>query len=357
MKTASVLKSTPSSVATPWRRTTLRAGDWVTVLSAEEILATLDDGGCLEGLPFQPEMLTWCGRRMQVRASAHKTCDTVAKSGGRRMNGAVHLEGSRCNGEAHGGCQADCSFFWKEQWLCRDGEPPPSRQADGAAMPGSQCSLATLTAATRSSIAAEPGQEIWVCQATRLLEATEPLWGRNARQYVMDVASGNWRIWPLLRVLCFAGYRRLLNLGVGYRALTHAYELYRRWTGGLPLKREGGPIPMGQPTPAQDLQLRPGEWVRVKALEDILPTLNGRSYNRGMRFDKEMAAYCGQHFRVLRRVDRIIDEATGRMVEMKTPCIQLEGTVCRALCSDGRLGCPRAIQEYWREIWLERIDS
>lgn len=346
------MNSTPSPASMPWRGTGLRAGDWVTVRSAKEILATLDENGCLEGLPFQPEMLAWCGHRIRVRASAHKTCDTVAKSGGRRMNAAVHLEGSRCNGEAHGGCQADCSFFWKEQWLQREGEVPAVSQAP-ALKP--RCTPARLSASTRRTIAAEDGSEVWVCQATRLLDATQPLSGWNARQYVRDVTSGNWRMWPLLKILCFAGYRHLLALGVGYRALTAGYEVFRRWTGGLPLKREGGPIPMGKPTPAEDLDLQPGDLVEVKALEEILPTLNERSYNRGMRFDKEMAAYCGRRFRVLRRVDRIIDEPTGKMVQMKTPCIQLEGTVCRALCSDGRLGCPRAIQEYWREIWLRRV--
>ncbi len=333
----------------------LHAGDWVTVKSADEILATLDAKGCLEGLPFQPEMLAWCGRRMRVRASAHKTCDTITKTGGRRMNGVVHLEGSRCDGSAHGNCQADCSFFWKEQWLRFEQDAGPGRPPDHALAPIAGITLAGLSAATLQAPAPAAGDEVWVCQATRLLDASEPLSGRNVRQYLMDVASGNWRIVPLARALCFAGFRQLLALGVGYRALTRIHEIYRRLAGGLPLKREGGPIPVGSPTPAATLDLQPGELVRVKSLDQILPTLNILSQNRGMRFDKEMAEYCGQRFRVLRRVDRIIDEANGRMVRMKTPCIQLEGTVCKALCSQGRLGCPRAIQEYWREIWLERV--
>ena len=39
----------------------LRAGEWVEVLSAPEILATLDDKHELDGLPFMPEMLKYCG--------------------------------------------------------------------------------------------------------------------------------------------------------------------------------------------------------------------------------------------------------------------------------------------------------
>ena len=64
--------------------------------------------------------LAFCGRRMRVAKVAHKTCDNIKKTGGRRMRNAVHLEGARCDGAAHGGCQADCVFFWKEAWLRRE---------------------------------------------------------------------------------------------------------------------------------------------------------------------------------------------------------------------------------------------
>ena len=36
-----------------------RAGDWAEVKSADEILASLDERGCLDGLPFMPEMLQY----------------------------------------------------------------------------------------------------------------------------------------------------------------------------------------------------------------------------------------------------------------------------------------------------------
>src|SRR6185503_9144504 len=89
---------------------------FVEIRSKAEILATLDKSGRFEGLPFMPEMLAFCGKRFRVYKRAHKTCDTVNKTGGRRMNAAVHLEGLRCSGEAHGGCQAACLLFWKEAW-------------------------------------------------------------------------------------------------------------------------------------------------------------------------------------------------------------------------------------------------
>src|SRR5215469_7953904 len=106
----------------------LRVGDWVEVRSKEEILRTLDSNGRLDGMPFMPEMLAFCGQRFPVYKSAHKTCDTVFPVRGRRLEDAVHLD-TRCDGSAHGGCQASCLIFWKKAWLKpvhADGRPAQS---------------------------------------------------------------------------------------------------------------------------------------------------------------------------------------------------------------------------------------
>jgi hypothetical protein len=68
--------------------TALRVGDLVEVRSAQEILATLDQNGELENLPFMPEMLQFCGQRLTVHKVAHKLCDTISASGMRRMENA-----------------------------------------------------------------------------------------------------------------------------------------------------------------------------------------------------------------------------------------------------------------------------
>jgi hypothetical protein len=107
-------------------------------------------------------------------------------------------------------------------------------------------------------------------------------------------------------------------------------------------------------TPMQTLDLRPGEWVRVKSIEEITRTLDPDNRNRGLSFDREMLKYCGRTARVLRRVDHIIDESSGRMLTMKTPCIVLADVVCTA---DYHRNCPRGIYPYWREIWLERAPA
>jgi hypothetical protein len=59
-----------------------------------------------------------------------------------------------------------------------------------------------------------------------------------------------------------------------------------------------------------------------------------------LRFDSETLKYCGQRARVLRRIERIIDEQTGRMLRIKQDCVILDGVVCTG---DYHRSCPRAI--------------
>jgi len=58
------------------RKLKLKAGEWVRVLSKEEILATLDKNGRYEELPFMPQMLQYCGQKLRVARRAHKLCGT-----------------------------------------------------------------------------------------------------------------------------------------------------------------------------------------------------------------------------------------------------------------------------------------
>ncbi|MGF7239483.1 MAG: hypothetical protein ACQSGP_31680, partial [Frankia sp.] len=73
------------------RSARLKIGDLVEVKSREEILATLDERGEIDSLPFMPEMLSFCGQRFSVHRLALKLCDTVNSSGFHRMDRAVHL--------------------------------------------------------------------------------------------------------------------------------------------------------------------------------------------------------------------------------------------------------------------------
>ncbi len=330
----------------------LRAGDWVEVRSREEILATLDKDGCIDGMPFMPEMLQFCGKRFQVFKRAHKTCDTVHKTGGRRLPECVHLDELRCDGSAHGGCQAGCLLFWKDAWIRPLGQTDnvdPHRSAGV-----SPCTEETLTDRTRVSRGGPVPR--FRCQATELPAATTLLPRWDVRQYWEDLRSGNVTVPEMIGPAAFALYDWLMNLGLGWgAAMRWAYNRWQKLRGRQPYPRAGGAIPMGQPTPGVSLNLQPGETVRVKDLPEILETLNTENRNKGLYFDAEEVPFCGREFTVLRRVKRIVNEQTGELMEFNTESIILAGVYCTARYSDKRLFCPRAIYPMWREAWLERV--
>jgi hypothetical protein len=161
----------------------------------------------------------------------------------------------------------------------------------------------------------------------------------------------------MLRTFVYAvfHYGTLANRHKLGRPARWLHEAGRRIVGGGPMKRARGKIPVGQLAPRTDLNLTRGDLVRVKPFEEILKTVDERNLNRGLSFDAEMVAFCGNTYRVRTRVDRFIDESTGKMKSLKTPAVILEGAYCRACYSDHRLFCPRSIFAWWREIWLEKV--
>ena len=337
----------------------MKVGEWVEVRSKEEILRTLDEKGELDSMPFMPEMFAYCGKRFQIHKSAHKTCDTVFPIRARRVDRAVHLA-TRCDGQAHGGCQAGCLIFWKEAWLKRVDQVVPN----GAATPSPSHSSHAKTACTESDVQAstqrpnpDGGAPTYVCQATRLPYFTRDLEWWELRQYVQDYLSGNVGLRRVLDGLLYASYYNLSEMrGLARLPMRWLYDRLSPLWGGPRYPRSPGTLRAGSPTPTASLDLQPGEWVRVKPHEQILQTITTDNRNRGLLWDAEMVPYCGGTYRVLKRVTRILDEKTGTMLEMKTPCIVLDAVVCQARYSACRMFCPRSIYPYWREAWLERID-
>jgi len=286
---------------------------------------------------------------------------------GRRVKQAVHLE-TRCDGSAHGGCQAGCLIFWKEAWL-KPIKPDAHENLDCAKAGhfvslesiskngngrGPHCTEAEVAAAARVS---GHGEVRYVCQATQLPYATSDLSPWDIRQYIEDYLSVNVSLVQLLQGLIYSTYSNLIQAGVGLGPpMRWLFDKVSWLWRGSRFPRTEGTIPVGSPTPAVCLNLQPGELVRVKSHEQILRTLTTHSKNRGMAWDAEMVPYCNGTHRVLKRVSQIIDERTGKMQTMKTPCIILEGVVCQARYSTCRMFCPRSIYPYWREIWLERVN-
>lgn len=317
----------------------LKVGDVVEVRGEAEILATLDERGELDGLPFMPEMLTFCGRRMTVHKVAHKLCDTQTRTGLRRMERAVHLAGARCDGSAHGGCQTACSMYWKEAWLKPAGADAPPPAPDPRLLP-------LLEVNTRKP-PGDDGTERYSCQATELLRAAPTcLPVRSMGQYVEDVRTGNAGVLRTLQALLIGIFNRVQDVSKRVLPRRLWFREGRRW-GFLEPALRGS-------TPTEMLDLKPGELVRVKSKADILATLNERMLNRGLGFEEEMASYCGTVTRVQARIERCVDERTGQLLTMKTPCVTLEDVVCKGVHS---LNCPREFVPFWREIWLERVTT
>jgi hypothetical protein len=341
-------------------RPRLRAGEWVQVRTKEEILATLDPNGRLDELPFMPEMLDYCGKEIQVGKRAHKTCDPALGIGGRKMTGTVHLENIRCDGSAHDGCEAGCLMFWKEAWLRPlDGQPAaaadrlPLGRVDPA---GLGCTEETLRANVKIPAADGGAEPLYVCQNTQIKVATQPLQWWDLRQYVEDYTSGNVTLSQLAGGLLYSVWRTIAEAGVGVgSAMRWIYDQFQRMRGDAPYPLRPFGVPKGTPVPRAQLDLQPGELVRVKPHGEILKTLDFNYRNRGLYFDPEMVPFTGRSYEVDRRQRQIIDEATGKMVRFKTDAIILKNVVCEARYSICRRFCPRAIYPYWREIWLERV--
>jgi len=313
----------------------LRPGDLVEVRPAAEILATLDPDASLEAVPFMPEMIQHVGRRFRVSKRVEKICDTAGGTfSSRRMRRTVLLDDLRCDGAGHGGCQAGCRLYWKEEWLRRvddDSKQPGS----GAAALAELESLARAGTRTKREL---DGREVpaYRCQATEAPAASEPLRGFDVRQYVREVACGNVGPFHAAGVLGRAAGRGVLQ-----------------WLG----LRPSLPLRSSETTtaPPEILDLQPGELVQVRSKGEISATLNQHGKNRGLWFDVEMVPRCGGTYRVQRRVERFIDDRTGQMVELASDCLVLDGVVCSGEHSSWRLFCPRAIQPWWREAWLRRV--
>jgi hypothetical protein len=316
----------------------LRPGDIVEVRPAAEILATLDAEASLDAVPFMPEMLQYVGRRFTVSRRVEKICDTISATGSRRMHDTVYLENLRCDGSGHGGCQAGCRIYWKEAWLRRvDGRAhmrhPENHGADELEEEGARGLDQRTDAGTRTVRETEGSAEVWRCQATEALKATEPLKTSDIRQYWRELRSGNY------------GLLRFLRVAIPGFVSEIAGRLHL--VGPVPLTGKGTYKP-----PAAPLNLQPGDLVQVRDPDEIAGTLDENGLLRGLSFDREMLPYCGRTLRVKDRVQRIIDDRTGRMIEIPSDCLILEGAVCSGERSHGRWFCPREIYPYWREAWL-----
>ncbi len=331
------------------------ADEWVEVRSKEEILQTLDERGRLDKMPFTPQMFEYCGKRFRVRKSAHKTCDPIYTMAARKLVDTVHLD-LRCDGKAYGGCSVGCLLFWKEAWLK---SVAADTSADAAASKaqarkGRPCTDADVWKGTRVNGAPDGAMTQYTCQTTELPKFTTPLAWWNPAQYIEDYRSGNVTLGAMVRGAFYSVFVRYPTRLAPYRI---PYNALMKLMGASSSPVAWGYLRVGRPQPNFALDLQPGELVRIKSHDEILKTLDRRNKNRGLYFDVEMVPFCGTVCRVRSRLDRFIDERTGRMKTLKTPAVILEGVACQSCFSKRRMYCPRALHSWWREVWVERVSS
>ncbi len=312
-------------------RAQFRPGDLVEIRSTAEILATLDDRGTTRNTLFMPEMIPYLGRRHRVAQLALKVCTPPGNVNLR--SGVVFLDDLRCDGTGHGGCQMECRIFWREEWL-----RPVESGSSAQRAPSDADDVARLTEIATVNAAVPGGEKpTWRCQATTLGDAGTLVSWKEPTQYVREITAGNVGVLHFIKVFASAIWR---SIG---RKLSIVARL---------------PTAGADRVDGESLGLQPGEWVEVRSLEEIGRTLDDNVKHRGLSFTDEMAQHCGQRFQVHRRVERVIDEPSGRMLEFrKNAYVSLEGLFCTGDRAPRLWFCRKDHYPFWREAWLRRVDD
>lgn len=299
-------------------------GDIVEVLQPMEILDTLDSDGQLDGLPFMPEMIPYCGKKFKVLAKAEKTCVTCPSlKGGVTTkikefiyNDVVFLKDLRCTGIDHDNCQRGCMIFWKQSWLKKVGNETGDTLVD-----------LEDARKLRERLQTKMSEEKYFCQSTQLNGTTKlisPL--KRVFKMFKETFCSKLNILDAIKSVVLPGWKIINKI----------------------------PQPKGllRETPIEELNLEPGELVEVKSFSEIIHSLDKKGRNKGLNFTSDMKQYCGKQFKVRNKLERMILEETGEMLEIKNTVI-LEGVICSYPYRFA--GCLRAELHYWREIWLKRV--
>ncbi len=296
-----------------------RIGARVRIKSATDILATLNDEGSCEGLSFMPQMVGLCGQEATlvrwVTSSCVPTRDGVVFGG---IKDAVLLDVKRCDGEAFGGCQLGCSTIWKTHWLTTDIVSSVESSFDNEANVEAlhELSLRNSRIDGRAN-----------CQATQLVKISTSNDGARLQHYRQEMNLNRVSVSTIASSLCGGLLAR-----VSGRSANVVGTLAR--------------------TPVTDLNLQPGDRVRVKSKAEIVQTLDTKGCNRGLWFDPLMLRYCDQELTVTNRIRVLVDETDGRIRTLKTPSVVLDDLRCD---STQRRFCSRLLHLFWRECWLQRV--
>ena len=129
------------------------------------------------------------------------------------------------------------------------------------------------------------------------------------------------------------------------RWLKQAYNISVRWRGGSP-----------EQVAAKDLSptspFKAGDRIRVRTRQEIDSTLDPFKELKGCAFLPEMYQYCGTEQRVLKSMQRFMDERDYKLKKVRG-VILLENVICNGTPAFGP--CDRCCFLFWREEWLEKI--
>lgn len=298
-----------------------RVGQTVWVLDLKDILETLDSDGKLDGLPFMAEMIPYCGRSFRISTLPNRTC--VEQAGIWEFDNIVFLDGLRCDGVAHDGCQRGCLLYWRGAWLS---DRPPA---------GSTHDSTDAVASVNAKLKTMKGER-YFCQSTELAGAAtarheeKRSFSKRFGDDLDDLQRGNITLMQFSQHILGSISNKSKHLvGIDVDQSVH---------GSL------------QQTRTASLNLQPGDWIEIKSRKDIEETLDVSGKNKGLLFTPAMVQYCGKRYRVANRLQRMILEDSGKMIQLKDTVV-LDGVTCQAW------GCQRSNLLFWREIWLKRVES
>jgi hypothetical protein len=98
---------------------------------------------------------------------------------------------------------------------------------------------------------------------------------------------------------------------------------------------------------------RRGDLVEVRGPAEILATLDERGALSDLPFMPEMAALCGQRFRVDKRAEKICDTINYSGSRRLHDTVLLEDLRCDGSAHEG---CQAQCRLFWKEAWLKRVE-
>jgi hypothetical protein len=126
--------------------------------------------------------------------------------------------------------------------------------------------------------------------------------------------------------------------------LKQIYSLSVQLTGGSSAK-------MSARNFAPTVPFKTGDLVRVRSREEIDSTLDPFKELKGCAFLSDMYQYCGTQQRVLKSMQRFMDERDYKLKKVRG-VILLENVICSGTPVFGP--CDRCCFLFWREEWLEK---